>query len=552
VIVIRLRAVVAAAGLFFGVLVPSAGAAPACAGQRATIVGTDRADHLTGTPGRDVIVGLGGTDLVDPRGGDDLVCTGRGDDLVESGPGDDVLDGGPGDDFLGGGDGADRVSGGAGTDGADGGLGSDRLSGGAGRDVVSFGEDRAVRVDAGAGTARGQGADSFAGFEIVLGSPRDDGIVGSDGRDFLVGMRGDDDVAGRGGEDTLSGHRGEDALDGGAGFDFVSLQLERNSSGFVDLARRRANDDRLTSIEGAIGSPDGSALLGDAGDNVLRGLGGYDRIDGRGGNDRLDGGKAGLDTIVAGPGDDVLIGGEDATLSYEDAPAGADVDFPAETATGWGDDVVRGFGGFRGSPYDDRVVAEHHMRSLIGFAGDDELLLATVETVSGFEGNDTIVASGSIDGGEGDDDLSGLEGADDITGGPGNDRIAGGAGHDTIDGGEGDDTLEGGEGADVVEFVFAGPGLEVDLAAGTATGHGSDTLAGFETVRTTIHDDLILGSEDADWIESSHGHDVVRGRGGDDTIDADLGTDWVDGGDGTDRCVDAEDVTSCEKREWWD
>jgi len=105
-----------------------------CAGQAATIVGTEQADRLRGTKGRDVIAGLGGNDVVTSLGGNDLVCGGPGKDLIRGGTGKDVLRGEAGNDVLRGEGGNDRLFGGAGRDRLFGGAGRDTLRGGPGQD----------------------------------------------------------------------------------------------------------------------------------------------------------------------------------------------------------------------------------------------------------------------------------------------------------------------------------------------------------------------------------------------------------------------------------
>lgn len=102
---------------------------PTCAGQEATIVGTEGADQLTGTAKKDVFVALGGNDTIFGLDGDDLVCAFGGDDLLKGGDGNDALRGGGGADRLGGGAGADAMRGGAGPDVCKGGPGADTKKG---------------------------------------------------------------------------------------------------------------------------------------------------------------------------------------------------------------------------------------------------------------------------------------------------------------------------------------------------------------------------------------------------------------------------------------
>ena len=98
---------------------------PLCAGIRATIVGTNRADVLHGSARKDVIVSLGGGDNISALAGKDLVCGGTGNDTIKGGGGNDRLYGQQGDD---------KLIGQAGNDSLRGGDGKDRLRGGAGKD----------------------------------------------------------------------------------------------------------------------------------------------------------------------------------------------------------------------------------------------------------------------------------------------------------------------------------------------------------------------------------------------------------------------------------
>lgn len=158
---------------------------PTCAGEIATIVGTDDDDRLRGTDARDVIAALGGTDLVTDVGIDDVVCGGRGADrLVEDPEVEDVR---------------------RRTALFYGGAGPDRLE-------LTFGEAHAGRGDdvvvAGAGTRQG-----------LYGDAGDDVIRGGEGRDFPIGGAGDDRLYGGPGPDYLRGEHGGDLVIGGPGDD---------------------------------------------------------------------------------------------------------------------------------------------------------------------------------------------------------------------------------------------------------------------------------------------------------------------------------------------
>jgi Ca2+-binding RTX toxin-like protein len=87
-----------------------------CAGEPATITGTDVGNTLKGTPAADVIAGLGGKDVIKGLAGNDVICGGAGKDRLLGGKGNDKLVGEAGKDTLKGGPGKDKLKGGAGKD----------------------------------------------------------------------------------------------------------------------------------------------------------------------------------------------------------------------------------------------------------------------------------------------------------------------------------------------------------------------------------------------------------------------------------------------------
>jgi hypothetical protein len=196
------------------------------------------------------------------------------------------------------------------------------------------------------------------------------------------------------------------------------------------------------------------------------------------------------------------------------------------------------------------------------------------ERLVGTPGPDVIVARGGNDvvrGRGGDDVVCGGDGADALRGGSGDDRLHGqrearvsdrGGTYfvpDLLDGGPGDDVLDTGGDArwvnfgahGVLDYTAARAGVTVDLAAGTATGQGSDTLVvasgpdcdldcyGTE-VRGSAHDDVVSGTETNDDLVGNAGDDRIDGRGGADQLSADpsapgvTGDDTLEGGPGDD------------------
>jgi Ca2+-binding RTX toxin-like protein len=92
--------------------------ASACAGLKATQLGTSGDDVLIGTDGDDVIATGGGDDLVRALGGNDIICGGGGQDKLKGGAGIDKLYGENGRDKLRGGADKDYCNGGAADDSA--------------------------------------------------------------------------------------------------------------------------------------------------------------------------------------------------------------------------------------------------------------------------------------------------------------------------------------------------------------------------------------------------------------------------------------------------
>lgn len=160
--------------------------------------------------------------------------------------------------------------------------------------------------------------------------------------------------------------------------------------------------------------------------------------------------------------------------------------------------------------------------TLVGTNGNDVLL--------GTAGDDVIVGRG------GADRIEGRGGRDLLCGGRGADRVLGGRGEDGLAGGRADDHLEGGEGSDRASYAGASAGVSVDLGLGTATGHGTDSLAGIEDVE---------GSSFGDVLTGDGGPNRLLGLPGDDTLDGGEGEDVADGGEGTDACG-AETALNCE------
>jgi Ca2+-binding RTX toxin-like protein len=201
-----------------------------------TKTGTSSADVLQGTSGDDVICGLGGSDTIKGLGGNDIL---RGE---------------------------------AGNDKLFGGSGNDTLDGSLGTDTANFSEAlAAITASLSTNTATGDGSDTLAGVENLIGSPKNDTLTGSEANNTINGGGGADTLDGLGGADTLTGAGGNDTEHGGLGNDSV------------------------------VGSGGADSLFGDENDDTVNSK------DGVNGNDSLDGG-AGTDTKVTDTTEKSIVG----------------------------------------------------------------------------------------------------------------------------------------------------------------------------------------------------------------------------------------------------
>ncbi|MGE0743315.1 MAG: beta strand repeat-containing protein [Hyphomonadaceae bacterium] len=207
---------------------------------------------------------------------------------------------------------------------------------------------------------------------------------------------------------------------------------------------------------------------------------------------------------------------------------------------------------------------------------------AGADLANGNGGNDTLnglAGDDILNGGNGADTLNGGDGADVLDGGADNDAINGeagddvinytmGQGVDVINGGAGTDTLNiiGTAGANTLSVVFAGgvltsiagmapasierytadlggandtldytgtsAALNVNLAAGTASGFVS--ITSIENVTGGTGADILTGTATANIINGAAGADTINAGAGNDTIDGGTSNDVINGEDGND------------------
>ena len=345
--------------------------------------------------------------------------------------------------------------------------------------------------------------------DSLFGGDGNDTLLSSSGNDFLNGNAGNDSLVGGAGNDSMLGGAGADTLDGDLGDDTVDGQ------GGNDV------------VKGGDGSD--TFVWNGTGDGVdtLSSLSGYDRV-------RVQGSAVANNFVVSQASGQLRI--TDGTAVLNVSPIIQVVDILA----GEGDDTIT-----------------------IGAL--DRVRTATLLTVDGGDGNDTINSNGasiglmrvSLIGGLGDDSLTGSAGIDSLDGGDGddvldgqggNDLIFGRLGDDTILGGAGNDRILAGDGSDNIDSGTGDDSVIGDVGADTINGgDGNDTLDGgdgTDTVDGGSGNDSILGGNEADVLNGNTGNDTVRGGGSDDTITGENGNDKLYGDDGNDSILghDGEDT----------
>src|SRR5262245_1926992 len=245
-----------------------------------------------------------------------------------------------------------------------------------------------------------------------------------------------------------------------------------------------------------------TVLLGNSGDTVdaaaqadpAIGL----TIQGGFGADRITGG-AGADIIFGGRGDAVLAGsGENDTFTWnpgdgsDTIEGGAGLDTLVFNGSGANETITFDANGTRARMFRDvgsilMDLAGIETVTLDTLAGTDKVIvndltgvadLTSLAITLGHEA-DTVDASAqlnpavgmTIDGEDGNDDLSGGAGQDLIRGGRGNDVMHGSGGDDTFtwNPGDGSDTIDGGAGNDTLSFTGSNANEKIDVSR-TPTG----------------------------------------------------------------------------------
>lgn len=444
-----------------------------------TLTGTDGPDFLSGGPEGDLIIGRAGNDTLIGGKGNDILLGGKGDDtfLATKDDGNDIVNGGEGYDTY---------------------------------DLSLTAADASVDLAAGTSSSAETGDDQLSDIENVIGSSGNDKIVGTEGDNVLTGGGGKDVLFGGAGDDTFRAtvNDGNDVICGGDGVDTYDLS-QTTSGATVDLSKGTSSsietgDDKLSSIENAVGSSGNDTIVGTETANVLAG---------GDGDDILDGG-AGDDTLIGGTGDDVYVVDSSGDIVIELPNQGTDTiqtslsSFSLAELVTVEDLFFTGVGDFVGTGNElaNVICGGWGSDTLSGGPGDDTLdgsgLSATTISNSG---------SGSSSSGSGSDHLYGGSGNDIIIGGSGNDYISGGSGDDIIIAGAGDDYIELGSGNDTIYL---------------AVGFGNDfVIDDFDAHGQIGHQDMIDVSSYGFNSETALGSDILIGMADDGSTTITIGSD---------------------------
>jgi Ca2+-binding RTX toxin-like protein len=395
---------------------------------------------------------------------------------------------------------------------------------------------------------------------------------------------------GGGGNDLLEGRGGADTLNGQAGFDLASYESSpagvtvrlAGVNGDPQTALASGGDadgDKLSSIEGLIGSSGEDRLTGNSLDNLLAGGLGGDVLNGMGGTDTVDysrdhffdaGDTADRVAVRLGEGvaDEFKLQSDGTFLQVSH-----DTLISIENVIGTaGDDVIRG------NDLDNRLEGRGGNNVLDGGLGDDTLIggsgidaadytshdsLAVQRGeqyvialgLSGRAGSFTLSQPGSrpvpLEVVESDvligiENVNGSNHAETITGNERANTLDGRGGSDILDGGFGDDLLIGNGGTDTASYL-SHDGLLDDgspdvISLGNGTSDGSYTrFQALGPIRQAVEIDVlrgienVTGSDSNEIINGNDGINVLDGRGGNDILDGGLGNDTLIGGNsGTD------------------
>ncbi|MFN7097948.1 MAG: calcium-binding protein, partial [Gammaproteobacteria bacterium] len=299
------------------------------------------------------------------------------------------------------------------------------------------------------------------------------------------------------GNDTFIAGSGNDSFTGGSGTNWVSY-VNSTAGVVVNLSTNTATGygtDVLSGISHAIGSTYDDTFIGPNNNtsNSFTGGGGID------------------------------------TVSYANVSANLVIHLDTGTITGRGTDRVSGIENAIGGTGNDQFFGDGNDNVFAGGLGNDSYTgNGGIDTVSYDSSTAAINATlsngaGSSTGQGSDVFVSGIER---IIGSDFNDTLTGSFGNQTFAGGLGNDVINGGSGSgDTVDYSPSATAVTVNLATGTATGEGTDTISNIENIIGSEQNDTLTGNSSANTIDGGGGSDLLIGGGGADFLQGGAGDD---------------------------
>ncbi|MDD0974545.1 beta strand repeat-containing protein, partial [Pseudomonas fontis] len=452
---------------------------------------------------------------------------------------DNLLTGGVGNDMLSGAGGDDILNGGAGNDTLYGGAGADQLLGGDGYDTVNYEDGAAVTLNFKTGVHTGTAAgDTFESIEVFRGSNADDTFISDATAHTFIGSGGADTLdystSAQAVTITIDAAGAGVGVGGDAEGDKFTLFERVVGSSYADRFTSSANGYKLEGGAGndvyVIAHP-GSVVVEAAGggdDEVRTALSTHslaaqvERLSYTGTGNFTGYGNAIDNIIVAGNGNDTLLGGDGAdqffggagidTVSYADS-VGVTLNFKTGIHSGFAaGDTFDSIEKFVGSNAADVFVGDAGSNTFDGGGGVD--LLSFASETAGIVLNLSAPLTSGVAAGDIYTNIESFEGSafdDSLTGSSLNENFIGGAGADTIN---------GGAGKDAAWYVNSASAVQVDLAARTATGGDAqgDVLSNIEGLAGSAYDDVLTGDAGANTIFGAEGNDIINGGDGNDFL----------------------------------
>lgn len=375
------------------------------------------------------------------------------------------------------------------------------------------------------GNSGNNSMDGRGGADTLVGDAGHDTLHGGTGTISGISINDNDSLLGGEGDDWLIGDIGNDTIDGGIGNDWASYATA--STGVtINLATGASSgahgEDRLVSIEAAIGGLGNDSLFGNAGDNTLAGgAGGFDRINAGGGLGDLvyfEGAAISVSLAVSYRGG--ISFGFDYYNTASVTRGGvtiADVIGAEIIQATPGNDLIEIFGTLEKTPvFFDGAGGNDTISNFTSWSS----FFVDYRSGSATTGANVDLAAGTGRDRHGSTDR--LDGIQNVAGSNLGDTILGNDNDNIFRPYNGRDLLDGRLGNDMVDYGATDGPVSVNLAIGrgfNALGGDADTLIGIENLRGGNGSDTLIGDAADNVLGGADGSNSLDGGAGNDTAD---------------------------------